>query len=149
MRMKRSTVGLALGAVLIILAGCADDPVTTPDGQPLVFSGLLEEGGSVTESLVLVEEGMVRIELSEATAVLIELPPGGGEIPPVSLGIGLGSPGSSSGSCSLTFGDSLSEGDALLVLMGATEKCLLIFDDGSLPDDAVVSYTVTVDDVKS
>ena len=146
MRGKLSWAVLAIGSAALALAGCGDDPVTTPDGEPLVFTGQLTEGGTSEVSLELVEEGTVRIVLTDATPLLIEIPEGFNEAF-FSVGVGVGD--TDTGDCVLTFGDSLLEGDALTVLMEGTDKCLLVFDDGTLPDDAVISYTLTVEDVES
>ena len=44
------------------------------------------------------------------------------------------------GDCRITFGSSLFEGDNLTILLEDEARCLLIFDDGTLPEDAVISY---------
>jgi len=144
MRKKLSMAGLALGSVLMISVGCANNPVTTPDGQPLVFADQLEQGGKVEESLPLVEPGTVRIELTDATPLLIELPPSG-EIPFFTIGVGIGN--EDSGTCRITFGESLLEGENLTILVENKLSCLIVFDDGTLPDGAVIRYTVSVVDV--
>ena len=146
MRRNLSIAGLALGSVLVMSVGCADDPMTTPDGQPLVFADLLEQGGQVVESLPLVEKGTIRIELTNATPLLIELPPSG-ELPFFTVGVGIGD--ESSGTCVITFGSSLKKGDNLTILVQSDMSCLVVFDDGTLPQGAVIRYTVTVEDVKS
>lgn len=133
-------------AAAVLLAGCGDDPVTTPGGDPLIYLGVLETGGRIEEPLVLAEEGTVRIELTDVTPIFVELGVEG-ELPLFSLGVGLGD--DSSGSCAITFGTSLLEGESLTVLVEDTMLCLLVFDDGSLPPDAVISYTVTIEDVQS
>lgn len=128
-------------ALAATLAACGDDSPSTPGGEPLVFSGQLEQAGRVTHTLNLVREGMIRIELTELTPVLIELPPGG-ELGTLRIGIGLGD--LTSGTCVRTFATGLSEGETLSVLLTDPARCLLVFDNGSLPEDAVVAYTVTV-----
>ncbi len=142
--MKKSSLLLPVILLALVSSGCVDNPVTIPDGQPLVFTGLLREGGTVEEILTLEEEGTVRIELTKATAVLFEVLESGAE-PIFTIGIGIGD--LSSGACALTFGNSLEEGASMTVLMEDKVRCLAIFDDGSLPEDAVVSYVVTVEDV--
>ncbi len=146
MRLRfRSSTTLALALlVALTLAGCGDDSPATPDGQPLVFSGELEQGGSVSHVLNLVREGTLRLSLTELTPVLIELPPGG-ELGTLRIGVGLGD--ISSGTCRRTFATGLSEGQVLTVLLTDPARCLLVFDNGSLPEDAVVAYTVVVEDV--
>ena len=131
--------------VLAVVA-CADDPVTTPGGEPIVFQGLLRDGDTTEVPLVLDEEGTIRITATELTPLFIQLPPTG-ELPAVSIGVAIGDPGP--GGCGITFGTSLAEGENLTVLVEDANKCLVFFDDQSLPPDAVVRYTVTVDDVKS
>lgn len=135
-----------LGAVLILAAlgaGCRDDGPTTPDGQPLVFSGQLEQGETVSHVLNLVGEGSIRIELTDLTPVLIQLPPEG----ELSLRIGVGLGDFTSGTCQRTFGTGLSEGESLSVLLTDPARCMLVFDNGFLPEDAVVAYTVTIIDL--
>lgn len=127
-------------------AGCGDDPVTTPGGEPLIYTGLLEQGERLEFPLILAEEGTIRIELTDATAVLVETGGSGGEVLPFTVGVGVGQ--DNQGTCGITFGSSLSEGENLTVLLEDTMRCLLIFDDGTLPLDAVIRYTVTVDDVE-
>jgi hypothetical protein len=144
-------VSHSLGNKLLILAcwlgpwallGCADDPVTTPGGQPLVFQGRLEQGQRIEAPLLLEEEGTIRIVATDLTPILIQAP-----VPELSIGLGIGD--LVGGACNLTFGTSLTEGDNLTVLVEDAMQCLLFFDNGSLPPDAIISYTVTVEDLKS
>ncbi|MDX1644428.1 MAG: hypothetical protein R3244_08750 [Thermoanaerobaculia bacterium] len=146
MRLRfRSSTALLLAALAgLVLAGCGDDSPATPDGQPLVFSGDLEQGGNVNHVLDLTREGTIRLSLTELTPVLIELPPGG-ELGTLRIGVGLGD--ISSGTCRRTFATNLSEGQVLTVLLNDPARCLLVFDNGSLPEDAVVAYTVVVENV--
>lgn len=134
-----------LGAVFL-LSACADDPVTTPGGEPIVYQGRLQEGGRVQRPLILEKEGTIQIELLDLEPVLVQLPPEG-ETLSLTMGVGIGMLNQQA--CQITFGASLAVGDNLTILVQDPDACLLFFDDGSLPEDAVVEYTVTVDDVKS
>jgi hypothetical protein len=129
----------------IALAGCGDDPVTTPEGQPIVFTGQLRQGQREERPLVLAEEGTIRIEATKLSPVLVEAPEG--EVPPLAMGVGIGDV--VDGQCTITFGESLAEGDNLTVFVDDAVQCLLFFDNGTFPPDAIVAYTVTVEDVKT
>ena len=96
--------------------------------------------------LILDEEGTIRITATDLTPQFIQLPPEGGE-PAVSIGIAVGD--LFEANCSITFGSSLAEGENLTILVEDPTKCLVFFDDQTLPPDAVLEYTVTVEDVKS
>lgn len=146
MRRIRPFTALPGGLVLVawLLAGCGGSNPATPDGQPLVYSGQLVQGNSVTHVLNLVREGTINLELTDLTPVLIQIPAVGELLLRIGVGIGVLD---SSGNCQQTFGTPLAEGQSLNVLLTGKERCLLIFDNGYLPEEAVVDYTVTVTDV--
>ena len=146
LRLRQLTLLLSIVGSLAFLGACADDPATTPGGEPIVFTGRLKQGERINRPLLLEEEGTIRIEVTDLTPVLIELPPEA-SLPSLTMGVGIGTLGGEE--CNITFGSSLAEGDNMTVLVEGTTKCLLFFDDGSLPLDAIISYTVMVDDVKS
>lgn len=142
-RPRRSATLLCTVLLAATVAACRDKGPTTPDHQPLVYTGQLAQGGSVTHVLNLVGEGSIRIELTDLTPVLIELPPEG----ELNLRIGVGLGDFSSGNCVRTFGTGLSEGQSLSVLLTDPARCMLVFDNSFLPEDAVVAYTVTITDL--
>ena len=141
----RATCWIALVAVLA-LVGCGDSGPTTPGSEDLVYNGILSTSERDTRPLILVDEGTVRFTLTKANPLLIELPPGQTEVF-FSVGVGVGS--TVEGECSITFATSLLESESLTVFLSDTEHCLIVFDDGSLPEDAKIEWEVVVSDVEN
>ncbi len=128
--------------VLRLLAGslllaCSDSP-TGPDAAPLVFQGTIIAQGSTTHSLMPSDYGGVRIQLDDLTPRLIDV------TTPTDLAVGfaLGQPDGET--CATTFQIAIVEGDVLSFSLGNEEYCLLMFDSGLLPEDAIVDYTLVV-----
>ncbi len=128
------TLKLLVGALL--LTSCSDSP-TGPDAGPLVFQGTVVALGSTSHNLTVTDYGGVRIQLDDLTPRLIE-----GTSTELSIGFGLGQLDGET--CVTTFQVQMIEGDALVFSLGNEQYCLLMYDSGLLPADAVVEYTLVV-----
>lgn len=132
---RSSAIQLLAGSLL--LAACSDSP-TGPDAAPLVIQGAVVALGSTTHSLQVADYGGVRIQLDDLTPRLIEVT----TATDLSIGFGLGQPDGET--CVTTYQVEMVEGDALSFSLGNEEYCLLMFDSGLWPADAIVDYTLIV-----
>lgn len=126
-----------LVACLLISTACSDSPSEVPDGfSPLTGTVVFQDPNPTEERLVLSEFRIVRFDIVELRPRLIDA----GITP--AIGFGLGEPGEEE--CATTFRSTVRQGDMFSFGLEEGEYCLLFFDSGNLPEDAVIDYTVTV-----
>ena len=131
---------LALLACSVLVFGCSGDSPTEPPA-PLVVEGELESLGALWFPVTLDSGGVLRVELVELTAVLVEVV---GEVEPILvLGVGLGQVDGTD--CPLSSSFSLEAGDSVSFGLSSGDYCVLVFDDGALPADATVRYVLSTE----
>jgi hypothetical protein len=135
--MNRSLLAVA-SLMLSFLLGCGGSP-TEIVGAPLVFEGLVIEGGSVLHSLTVTRRGGARIEVTS----LVADPPLADDIIP-SLGFALGQLDAATGMCLATYSTGIQEGSQLSLGLEEREYCLRLFDNGTLAEGDTRAYSFTV-----
>ncbi len=124
-------------ACLLTTAACSDSPSELPTGvSPLTGTVVFQDPNPVEERLVLSDFRIVRFDIVELRPRLIDA----GITP--AIGFGLGEPGEEE--CETTFRSTIRQGDRFSFGLDEGEYCLIFFDSGNLPEDAVIDYTVTV-----
>ena len=136
----RTALALLLAALLTGTIACSDSP-TAPIDEPLVFSGDLLYQGSVEHFFTLQHPGAIQIKVLDLVAKLVEIDP----LNPLNLvvGLGLGRPDGSS--CSTTSRTNVAKDSLLAFGLSAGDYCIVLFDSGRLPEDAVIGYSVLID----
>lgn len=135
--MNRSLVLLAL-LVTLALPGCDSSP-TEIVGGPLVFEGTIGADAEAVFIFELTSSGGVRVE---ATSLIAEPPLDEGFI--ASLGVGIGV-SDAAGGCIVTVSAGLVEGQRLAFGLSEREYCLLVFDNGSIGEDASRIFSILVE----
>lgn len=130
------------GSVALLLCACDTNPsVTDPDRPMVIFQGQLTNDGSNEHELRPNESGAARFEVSELVAE------GEGDDPEnattLFLDVGLGRPGEDD-ACGLTFETTLRQGGTFIIDLSTTTYCVVLSDDGLLPEDTTVDYTLVV-----
>ena len=132
---RRLTLLVTVAA--LALSGCDTSPTEIADG-PLVLEGSIAAEGSNLHSLRVTKAGGVRVEVDS----LVADPLLDGILLP-SLGFGLGDP-DDAGGCRLTFTTTVNENSRLSFGLSESEYCIRIFDNGSIGEDALRIYSITV-----
>lgn len=139
LRGKPRRRALAATFFLASLAALACDGNSGPVDDTFILEGELVYQGSSSHDLTSVDEGIVRVEVLGLRPKLIQAPAGS----TITVGLGLGRPGDNG--CQASFRANARVGSVFSI--GLEEKtlyCVLIFDSGSLPEDATIDYTVAV-----
>lgn len=121
---------------LLGIAGCDS---SGPVADTFLIEGDLAFGGSEAHTLISDDEGIARFEIVMLRPKLVDV-----TIPlTLSVGFGLGRPGEEG--CETSFRANGAQGSIFSIgLERETEYCILIFDSGSLPEDALIEYLVSV-----
>lgn len=127
---------------VLVAGGCADSSPVTPGREPLVFTGRLTSNTTDSHSLPLLRSGTIRIELTELTAIFVQIDD---SAPSLVLGVGIGV-FDDKGLCIPTLQPIFGEGSSVTVLPSSDIDCLAVFDSGRLPEGSLVAYVVTVTD---
>lgn len=133
---RTSLAALALASTLV-LAGCEDDPPTTPTPDPttttVTFASNLAMGGSSTRSFDVTRNGVVSVTMTMV-----------GNSTSLRVGLGLGIPLSDGSSCVLSRSvESVASNTAQLELaVDAGKYCLQIYDPGTLT--SVVPFSINL-----
>ena len=133
----RTILAALVLASSLTLAGCEDDPPTTPEPTPttttIVFSSNLAMGGSSTRSFDVTRAGIV-----SATLVAV------GNSTTLKVGLGVGIPFSDGTGCVLSRSvETAASTTAQLELnVDSGKYCLQIYDPGTLTN--VVGFTINL-----
>ena len=128
-------VGLAM-LISLFLAACDD---SGPVQDVFLFEGEVGYQSAQVHSLITQDEGIARFQVLELTPRLLEIFPDS----IITVGLALGRP--SGDDCAATFRANAVVGSVFSIgLEKETEYCVEIFDPGTLPEDALVAYTVSV-----
>lgn len=128
-------VGLAL-VISLLLTACED---SGPVEDVFLFEGEVAYQGSQIHSLVTREEGIARFRVLSLTPRLYEVSSG----TTITVGLAVGRPDGED--CAASFRANAVVGSVFSIgLEKETEYCVEIFDPGTLPEDALVAYTVSV-----
>ena len=122
-------------SALVVTACDSSGPVD----DTFLLQGEVSYRGTSTHELVSMDEGIARFEIVSLQPKLLDITGGSA----LRIGLGLGLPGEEE--CETTFRSSAQAGSVFsLGLEEQTEYCVLLFDPGSLPEDALVEYMVSV-----
>jgi hypothetical protein len=135
----RSALPLLLLA-LLALPGCSDSP-TEPDAT-LRFTGSLTRGARVEHPLSLPHGGNLTLTLEDLNIRLLDV----GALHPslVRVLVGLGRP-AESGACDVSTTSVMVEGTVSSFGLRAGEYCLAVFDNGILPEESLIEYTLVAE----
>ncbi len=126
----------ALALVAVLVMACDD---SGPVDDVFLFEGQVTYQGSQTHSLVSRDEGIARFEVLALTPRLLDVTFGANIV----VGLGVGRP--NGGECATSFRANARAGTSFSIgLEEETEYCVRIFDPGTLPEDALIDYTVSV-----
>ncbi len=130
----------AAALCLLALTGCSGDSPSSPR-QVLVLEGTLETDGRSAHPISLADEGAVVVDIADLRPILIQLPVGADSVN-LTVGLGLGRPDGDE--CDLSSSFTLAELGRVSFGLAAGDYCLEVFDSGSLPDDALIGYALSV-----
>lgn len=135
----RATLALLL-LVPVFLLGCQSDNAEFAEGEMLTFSGTVEEFTQVdTYEFVIINQGTVRIELTELTAQIGDT---GEPVEQEGIGVAFGQP-TTEGVCSATVSRILLPTEAISVFVPEGIYCLGIFvPAGVYPIGTILDYTI-------
>jgi hypothetical protein len=135
--------GLGSVALLLLLAGCGGGSPTASAGTAFVsIAGVLTSDASISTPLPAGLSDRVTLELVELTPQLVDVTLGEYAI---SLGVGIGVPNDEDDGCTVTAARSFVEGDSWVIQLTATTgHCVSLYDNGTMPQDAVVAVELTV-----
>ena len=85
---KRMCWLVVMLTTVLVAGGCADSSPVTPDREPLVFTGILASESTDSHPLPLLRSGTIRIELTELTAIFVQVEDK--DDPSLVLGVGIG-----------------------------------------------------------
>ncbi len=141
--MKQRNLHLTIAvALLLAVAGCGDSSPVTPDKEPLIFSGQLASLTSESHTLRLERTGTVSIELTELRAIFVHVQ----DLETVlAIGVGVGLFNDEE-VCIPTIRPTFTKGFSRSLLITADLNCVSVFDNGTLPQEALVAYEVTLRD---
>lgn len=133
----RPTLPLLLVA-LLALPACSESP-TEPD-TTLRLTGTVTRGVRVDHPLPLDHGGNVTFTLEDLRIVLLDV----SATPPsaISLILGLGRREQAGAACDITTTAVLREGSVSSFGLRAGEYCVVIFDNGLLPEESRLEYTL-------
>jgi hypothetical protein len=128
-------------AVCLLFAGCSDDDDPTSPEDVLMLRGTVESDGTSRHDLSLGDSRVGRVTVSELRGRLIQVIPGFD--PSIAVGFSLGRPNETD-DCVASFSSTVAEGTVFVFGLEATDYCIQMFDTGSLPDDAIVDYLLSL-----
>ncbi|REJ76674.1 MAG: hypothetical protein DWQ36_11475 [Acidobacteria bacterium] len=129
---------LALCLPLLVVA--CDSSTTDPD-EILVFDGIVRFEGESFHSFTTTDEGPLEVTLTRLDALLVDIT----VLRPENLAISVGIGQEVEGECLENVQFTLQERGLLFFNLVPRTYCLSVFDGGQLPEDASVSYTVTLE----
>ena len=140
---RSSAAGLPLARLatlaLVALAVLACDD-SGPVEDVFLIEGELAYQGSVEHSLVTANDGIARIQVLELTPRLVDITVGAS----ITIGLGVGQAAANE-PCQTTFRTNARAGNVFSVGFDKdTEYCFRIFDPGTLPEDALIDYSISV-----
>jgi len=136
--MGTSSARLALlVACLLLLPSCSS---SNPVDESIFLTGTVSYQGSKWHSLPLSNSGIVEIDVLTLTPQLVDIT----NILNLDLFLGLGIGQPSGEDCVPTTQTAVQAGSRVVYGLSAKEYCILLFDTGSLPEDATVQYTLEV-----
>ena len=135
-------------ALILLTAACAQSDSSTSTTEPSTtappsaveaFSGTLQPAGTNLHTFTVKETGYVEITLIGVVPQL-----GAGPSAPITLGLGIGTPDTFTGTCLVLYKVNAQAGTAAQIIGTATAgpDCLTVFDVGTLSQPVI--YTVTV-----
>ena len=135
-------------ALILLTAACSQSDTSTSTTEPSTtappsavesFSGTLQPAGTNLHTFTVKETGYVEITLIGVVPQLGSEPSA-----PITLGLGIGTPDTFSGTCLVLYKVNAQAGTAAQIIGTATAgpDCLTVFDVGSLSQPVI--YTVTV-----
>ena len=129
-----------LALTFLSLAATACDSSSGPVDDIFLLEGDLAYQGRESHNLLAMDDGIARIEVLDLQPKILDV-----TIPRILfIGLGLGRP-NIDGECITSFTASAQRGSIFSIgLDEGIEYCVLLFDGGSLPEDAVIAYTVSV-----
>lgn len=139
-------LALVLVAASLVAAGCSESSTTTPtapDGSPLEFVGTVTHMGRSSHDIVLDDDSLLSITLADLDVLLFDITQGG-SIANISVGLGLGQR-TEEDECGLTANFVVREGQLSIFRLSRGAYCLTMFDPGFLPEDAIISYRLTLE----
>lgn len=131
--------------VLLAAVSCSESTTsspTAPDGAPLEFTGTVGFMGSSIHDLVLVEDSLLSVTLEDLRILLFDVTQGSPTN--LAIGLGLGQRDDQDG-CQLTANFIVTEGQITVFRVSRDAYCLTIFDQGALPEDALLGYRLKVE----
>ena len=141
MKQRNLHLTLVLAAALAV-AGCGDSSPVTPGKEPLIFSGQLASRTSESHTLTLERTGTISIELTELRAIFVHVQ----DLEAVlAIGVGIGL-FDDEAVCIPSIRPTFTQGGTRSVLITEDVNCVSVFDNGTLPPDALVAYEVILRD---
>jgi len=136
--MGMSSARLALlVACILLLPSCSS---SNPVDESIFLTGTVPYQGSNWHSLLLSDSGIVEIDVLTLTPQLVDIT----NILNLNLFLGLGIGQPSGGECVPTTQTAVQAGSRVVYGLSDREYCILLFDSGALPEDAIVQYTLEV-----
>lgn len=137
----RLTLGLCILLVVASCSGKTTSTPTAPDGQPVEFAGTVRSMGTSVHDLVLPDDSLLSVTLADLSILLFDTT----QLSPDNIRLGLGLGQRRDGECELTANFLVAEGQLTILRLSKNAYCLSIFDPGSLPEDALLGYRLTVE----
>lgn len=126
----------ALALAALLFTACDD---SGPVDDVFLFEGQVTYQGESIHSLVTREEGIATLQMVDLRPVLIDAVFSSSIV----VGLGFGQP--TADGCQASFRTNARVGSVFSIgLEAETEYCLRVFDAGSLPEDALIQYTLSV-----
>lgn len=136
--MRMSSARLALFVTCVfLLSSCSS---SSPVPESIFLTGDVSYQGSNWHSLPLSNSGIVEIDVLALTPQLVDIT----DLPSLNLFLGLGIGQPSGGDCTPTTQTAIQAGSRVVYGLSAKEYCILLYDTGALPEDAIVRYTLEV-----
>lgn len=135
---RRAVGPVALLALALTIAGC--DSSSGPVDDTFLFQGEVGFGTRSIHELVSMDDGIARFEVVDLRPKLIDVTLGLRLV----IGVGIGRP-NNEGECLTSFTTNAQEGSVFSIGLDKNiTYCVLLFDPGSLPEDASIEYLVSV-----
>ena len=122
-------------------AGCSDDDPTGPDRTQLL-TGVVAFEQAVQHDFVMNDLGNVRLRLADLRPILVDVT--GIDLSLLGLTMGIGNP-QADGTCSVLAFHGLLEGTTLSLGLDRGTYCLQLADNGRLPEDGRLAYTLELE----
>lgn len=136
MRMFPARLAL-FGTCVLLLTSCDS---SSPVPESIFLTGEVSYQGSNWHSLALSDSGIVEIDVLALTPQLVDIT----NNPNLNLILGLGIGQPSENDCVPTTQTAVRAGSRVVYGLSDKEYCILLYDTGGLPEDAVVRYTLEV-----